>query len=235
MKKAILVLLTVILALPGTVSAAGGKNQKKHRKTNADCGLAQLLDQLPAENLKKREVRDLLYMREEEKLARDVYLGMYAEWDLRIFRNISKAENKHMASVLALIQKYDLDDPVGDNAVGVFTNDDLQQLYEELFAVGIRSRVSALQVGAAIEELDIFDLRRALAATNSEDLQMLYQNLLKGSSNHLRAFAKQLARNDAGYTSIYLTPDEYQEILDSPKFKGVVDGDGDVVCGSDKF
>lgn len=235
MSKIIPVLLSISLALPLAVDAAGGKNQKRNRNTSANCGLAQTLDQLPIENLSPRETRDLLFMREEEKLARDVYLGLFDEWNLRIFRNISKAERNHMASVLVVIDKYQLEDPAGNNAVGVFTNSDLQQLYEELFAEGIRSKINALQVGAAIEELDIFDLRRALEATNNNDLQVLYQNLLKGSSNHLRAFAKQLARNGATYSPVYLTPDEYQEILDSPQLKGVVDANGDVTCGSDKF
>ena len=232
MRRVLLVVLSALLALPVTASAAGGKNQKRHRNANADCGLAQLLEQLPNQNLRDREADDLLYMREEEKLARDVYLSLYERWGLRIFRNIAKAEKKHMASVLVLIEKYELEDPVGDNALGVFTNPDLQQLYEDLVAAGNRSKVSALQVGAAVEELDIFDLRQALKATDNADSQMLYQNLIKGSSNHLRAFAKQLARHDASYTPVYLTPDEYQKILDSPKLKGVVDANGDLVCGA---
>lgn len=232
MQKVLLVLLSLLLALPVAVSAAGGKNQKRHRKTNADCGLAQLLGQLPNQNLRDREARDLRYMREEEKLARDVYLSLHERWGLRIFRNIAKAERNHMASVLVLIEKYELEDPVGDNALGVFVNPDLQQLYEDLVGAGNRSRVSALQVGAAVEELDIFDLRRSLNATNNEDIQMLYRNLIKGSSNHLRAFAKQLARHDASYTPVYLTPDEYQEILDAPRIQGVLDSEGDVVCGA---
>ena len=231
MQRTLLIFLSLVLALPLTASAAGGKNQKRHRDTNADCGLAQLLEQLPNQNLKDREARDLLYMREEEKLARDVYLSLYERWNLRIFRNIARAETNHMASVLVLIEKYELEDSVGNNALGVFTNADLQDLYEDLVAAGTRSKVSALQVGAAVEELDIFDLRRALEATNNRDIQMLYQNLIKGSSNHLRAFAKLLARNNASYTPVYLTSAEYQEILDAPKFKGVLDGNGDVICG----
>ena len=232
MQRALLIILSVLLALPVTASAAGGKNQKRHRDTNADCGLAQLLEQLPNQNLRDREASDLLYMREEEKLARDVYLSLYERWGLRIFRNIAKSEKNHMASVLSMIKKYELGDPVGDNALGVFTNPDLQQLYEDLVAAGNRSKVSALQVGAAVEELDIFDLRRSLNATNNEDIQMLYQNLIKGSSNHLRAFAKLLARIGADYTPVYLTPDEYQKILDAPKIRGVLDSEGDVVCGA---
>lgn len=235
MQRVLLILMSILLVLPVSASAAGGKNKKRHRSTNADCGLARLLEQLPAQNLNEQEALDLLYMREEEKLARDVYLSLYDEWGLRSFSNIAKAEKRHMTSVLVLIDKYDLQDPVGNNAVGVFTNTDLQQLYEELYAAGTQSLISALQVGAAIEELDIYDLQRALAATNNEDVQMLYQNLIKGSSNHLRAFAQQLERRSASYSPVYLTPDEYQEILDAPKLKGVVNSDGDLVCGSDMF
>lgn len=35
------------------------------------------------------ETDGILFMREEEKLARDVYLGLADPWDLRVFENIA--------------------------------------------------------------------------------------------------------------------------------------------------
>lgn len=223
MKRYAIGLIAVLL---WTVPAAGqvGSN-------GSTCDLDTLLEDMAAQHLRKKEKRNLLYMREEEKLARDVYLSLHEDWGLRIFRQIARSERAHMASTLVLIDKYGLEDPVGDNALGVFTNQDLQELYEELSALGRSSLQSALRVGAAIEELDIRDLQRANDKTNNEDLKVLYQNLMKGSRNHLRAFADVLERNEESYEPVYFTSEEYRNILDSPKEKGIVDADGEPLCG----
>jgi hypothetical protein len=116
---------------------------------------------------------DLFFMREEEKLARDVYLSLFEAGGLRILRNIARAGSVHMTSASTVIEKYELDDPVAVNGLGVFSNADLQTLYEELAALGTSSVESALLVGAAIEDVDIFDLKQGLARTNNEDLAVL--------------------------------------------------------------
>jgi hypothetical protein len=195
------------------------------------CGLDVILEELPFERLRKRERVDLRYMREEEKLARDVYLSLAERWDLRVFRQIARSERSHMASALVLIEKYGLADPVGDNPLGVFTDSDLQALYEDLSKAGQRSRMSALTVGAAIEELDIVDLQRALARTNNRDLRLLYENLMKGSRNHLRSFVATLERQGGRYEPALLDLEEYREIVDSPTERGIVGFDGDLPCG----
>ena len=53
----------------------------------------------------------MLFMREEEKLARDVYLTLYDAWRLAPFANISVSEQKHMNAMLLLLRKYGLPDP----------------------------------------------------------------------------------------------------------------------------
>jgi len=223
MKRIVLILIAVLLILPMTAQAGRGN------RGNDGSNLAGLLTDLPTENLRKKEINDLLYMREEEKVARDVYLSLNERWDLRVFRQIAKAEANHMAALGVLIDKYELVDPVGDNPLGVFTNPELQSLYEDLSAAGSASLVAALQVGAAIEDVDIYDLQRSLERTNNEDLRVVYQNLMKGSRNHLRAFTGLLERNGETYVPVYLTPDEYQEILDSPHEKGVVGAEGELL------
>jgi len=228
MKRIALVLLAALLIAP--MAAQAGRGNRVHN----GCSLAGLVTELPTQNLREKEIKDLLYMREEEKLARDVYLSLYEQWDLRVFRQIAKAERNHMAALGVLIDKYELVDPVGDNPLGVFTNQKLQSLYEDLSAAGSASLVGALQVGAAIEDVDIYDLQRSLERTNNEDVQVVYQNLMKGSRNHLRAFTRLLERYGESYEPVYLSPNEYQEILDSPREKGVVDADGELLCGGGK-
>ena len=136
----------------------------------------------------------LTYMREEEKLARDVYLSLYDKWQSRVFKNISVSEQTHMDAIKNLLDKYGIADPAEGKAAGVFTNRDLQALYDELIEVGGVSLVDALEVGVEIEETDIADLNASIASTKRKDIITVYSNLLGGSLNHLDAFKSNLAR-----------------------------------------
>ncbi len=138
----------------------------------------------------EQEIADILWMREEEKLARDVYLTLGEKWGLSIFTNISKSEQKHMDSMLTLVERYGITDPVGDNGVGEFTNTDIQALYNQLIARGNTSAAEALLVGGIIEEIDMIDLENAIARTNNEDIRLVYSGLKCGSGNHLRGFSR---------------------------------------------
>ena len=229
MKQIVVTLIAVLLIAP--VASHAGKGNGDRGKGAGACDLKQQLAELPARHLGDRERADLMFMREEEKLARDVYLSLYEQWELAIFRQIAKAESRHMALTLVVVDKYELDDPVGDNGLGVFTDSGLQQLYETLTATGAASVESALLVGAAIEDLDISDLVRSVERANNEDLDLLYQNLMKGSRNHLRAFTRVLERYGVTYAPVYLSPEAYQEILDAPREKGLVDSHGEPLCG----
>lgn len=171
------------------------------------------LAELPVETLTDQELTDISWMREEEKLARDVYLVMSDLWGVNVFSNIARAEQMHMDSVLALIDRYELEDPVGSNDVGVFTNPDIQALYDSLIEQGSASLEDALLVGASIEDIDIFDLNAAMAATDNEDLALVWDTLLTGSYSHMRAFTKQLDRNGVDFTPSYISVPEYEAII----------------------
>lgn len=160
------------------------------------------------------EREGLLYMREEEKLAHDVYLALYQKWGLPIFQNIAAGEQTHGDSVKTLIERYGLQDPAADKPAGVLANETLQQLYDQLVAEGSQSAADALRVGAAIEELDILDLQARLSQTTRADIRTVYQNLLQGSGNHLRAFTSNLMqRTGETYQPRYLSPEAYQAIV----------------------
>ncbi len=137
-----------------------------------------------------QEIADLQYMREEEKLAHDIYAAMYAKYGLPIFNNISRSEAQHMSAVKNLLDRYGIADPAAGKAAGEFTNSDLQALYDQLLAQGNLSLNDALKVGVVIEQTDIQDLQTRLAATTQWDVQRVYTNLLRGSQNHLRAFQR---------------------------------------------
>lgn len=138
------------------------------------------------------EQSDLEFMREEEKLARDVYDHLFGIWGTPVMGTIAKSEQQHMKAVLSLLNFYGINDPAAGNAAGVFTNTDLQQLYDDLVVQGEVSEVAALEVGIVIELVDIADLELTFANTSRANIIRVYNNLLRGSQNHLSAFTNNL-------------------------------------------
>ena len=148
-------------------------------------------------NLKTNEASQtdldgLIYMREEEKLARDIYVYLNELYQIPVFENIAKSEDYHTNRVLALINFYGLTDPALPE-LGKFSNVDLQALYDDLIVKGQDSLIAGLIVGATIEEVDILDLKEYLSQTTSDTIKTLYTNLLRASGYHLKAFNAQLA------------------------------------------
>lgn len=185
--------------------------------------LAATIAALPTDPLSDTEREGILYVREEEKLAHDVYTVLYEKWGLNIFANIAASESTHMAAMKLLIDRYGLDDPATEE-LGVFTNPDLQKLYDDLVAKGTKSLIDALEVGATIEEVDIVDIQEYLKDVDNEDIKVVYENLLKGSRNHLRAFVSTLERYGVEYKPQFLSPEEYEEIVTSPTERGNAGG-----------
>jgi hypothetical protein len=148
---------------------------------------------LPAQTLSTTtltdaEIEALQFMREEEKLARDVYLVMYDLWGIPVFQNIAGSEQVHTDAVLALLQAWDLADPAAGLAPGEFANADLQALYDQLIDMGSQSLEDALLVGALVEETDIADLEERLAVVEDPQIIQVFTNLDQGSQSHLRSY-----------------------------------------------
>jgi hypothetical protein len=142
--------------------------------------------------LTEAEKASLLFMWEEEKLARDVYINMFETWGAPAFSKIGVSEQRHMDAVQRLLAKYQVPNPGLDNPVGLFSNPDLQSLYDELITQGRLSLKDAYLVGKSVEEKDIADLQIALAGTAKADLIAVYTNLLNASHHHLLAFTTLL-------------------------------------------
>jgi hypothetical protein len=177
-------------------------------------------DEMPVEELSDAEAEGILYMREEEKLARDVYLTLGEQWNLPIWSNIADSEGTHMEAVKTLIDRYGLEDPINGTVRGEFANQDLQALYNRLVERGSQSLVDALRVGAAIEEIDILDLQTHAAQTEKADVRRVYDSLTRGSENHLRSFVFLLERQGETYEPAYLETEEFNEIVSSPVDRG---------------
>lgn len=194
----------------------GGNGRRSGAGTNGGgSGEQHSLPPATPGELSAAESAALIYMREEEKLAHDVYIVLYEKWGLRVFGNISQSEQTHTDAIKALLTRYELPDPAS-SSTGVFTNPDLQTLYNDLIARGSQSLNEALKVGAAIEEIDILDLEKRLPQTDNADIQQVFNNLLNGSYNHLRAFASNLsAQTGETYQPQYLSVETYQSIIGS--------------------
>lgn len=168
----------------------------------------------PSDTIYSFEISMLQYMREEEKLARDVYTTMYAMYQVPIFNNISKSEQFHMDKVLCLLNHYGIPDPALEG-VGDFSNPDLQDLYNNLIEQGNASLIDALTAGATIEDVDIFDLEEYIDQTSNEAIITIFEHLKCGSGNHMRAFSGWLNNHDIEYTPQFISQEEYDEILNS--------------------
>ena len=144
--------------------------------------------------LSQEEINDLIFMREEEKLARDVYLTLSEKYNLPVFENIAQAEQTHMDAIKGLLGKYNIEDPIKTDEIGVFSNSELQNLYNQLVSEGSKSEIDALNVGLSIENKDIQDLENAMNDTDNFDILTVYSNLEKGSENHEEAFSYWLGQ-----------------------------------------
>lgn len=151
--------------------------------------------------LTTEEATGVLYLKQEEKVARDLYQALGARWDQATFRNIALAEQRHMDAVDGLIVRYGLSDTT-PAAAGKFTIPELQKLYDELLAQGQSSLTEALRVGVAVEQADIDDLKAAIAVTSEASILRVFGNLLRGSTQHLSAFETVLASGSGSVSAV---------------------------------
>jgi hypothetical protein len=211
----------VLLAVAGATAVTAGASSVDEFGS----GLVAAADDTPnaavaSENLTEAEVDGLVLMREEEKLARDVYDTLGDLWDAPIFSNIAASEQRHMGALLGLLDVYGLDDTQYADTIGIFENRELQVLYEDLVSMGSESIEAAFEVGAIIEEVDIIDLEEYLSDTAAEDITRVYGNLLRGSRNHLRSFVSQLEAIGIDRTPHVMEPEAYESILASGVERG---------------
>jgi len=164
--------------------------------------------------LSEAEQATLIFMREEEKLARDSYLTLHDLWGKLVFANIALSEQRHMDAMKNMLDLYGATDPVADEAdIGTYANNTLQDLYDGLMQRGDDSLLEAYHVGAYIEEQDIFDLRAAILGTDEEPLESAYENLLAGARNHLRAFVAHIVAGGVDYEAQILDQTDVDEIV----------------------
>jgi hypothetical protein len=224
--------ISVALFIALSLTACGGSDNdypgpamlvsEDGTSTFSNQNLNYALTQLPLETVSPTESSSLAFMREEEKLANNVYKLLGTNWgtQTRVFTNIAASEASHTEAIRQLLVRYALADPAAELEDGVYQNQTLQQLYNALIQQGSLSYIDALKVGCAIEEIDILDLQIALLNIDNQDIRVVYNNLTLGSRNHLRSFVKALALVGITYEPQYLSPEAYLAIVNTPLEKG---------------
>jgi hypothetical protein len=165
-------------------------------------------------SLSDTEIEMLIHMKEEEKLARDVYAALYSKWGIPIFTNISRSENKHMDAIIFLLNNHG-EVYTGVTEAGKFINPEFQKLYDRLIASGSESIAGAFKTGSLIEDLDIKDLMNYLDEVTNINIISVFENLCKGSRNHLRAFNRQLVRLGITYNPEFIRQELFDKIINS--------------------
>lgn len=176
---------------------------------------SNLIDSSTSLTLDANEQTHLVFMREEEKLARDVYTVLSTLYpESPVFGNIDDSEQRHTDAIKEKLLQYGIEDPSTNDNVGVFTGVKygwyFTEKFEQLVSRGEMSEFDALYVGAFIEELDMLDINqcpKVIVETNPDitdvhqcgkvytdkaDIDRLYENLLEGSENHLAAYVRRI-------------------------------------------
>ena len=211
MRNKTILTIAIVLMMSGSMLLAQGYGNGRGAGNGGDVSTACVA--MPVQEVDNNEIEALIWVREEEKLARDVYLTLYQKWNSNVFTNIANSEEQHTEAIRQFLDKYGITDPVQNNEVGVFTNPDLRKLFEDLTAKGETSLLDAFIVGATIEDLDIADLNEAISETDNDDIKCVYSNLKKGSENHMRSFFRQIEMSGGTYEAQFISQEELNEIL----------------------
>ncbi len=212
MKKLILLSLVLISFISLSFAVLNSGKAGNFQRSSNDSFYCRAVD-FPKQEVSEKEKDELVYMREEEKLAHDFYSLMYDKWGLRPFGNIKEAETRHMQAVKSILDKYSIKDPVASMDNGSFTSDKIRNLYDNFVKQGSISAKDALFAGAEIEEVDIADLIKGIKETDNDDIKFIYNNMKNASGNHLRAFVRNLGKYGVDYSPKHLDTETYREFI----------------------
>lgn len=175
------------------------------------------LDELESINVSNEDTNALLFMLEEEKLARDTYEYLDDLYGINQFSNIKLSEQSHMNAVAKLLDQYNIAYTI--LPYGEFKNQEMQDLYDQFVEKGQIDAMNALEVGATIEDLDIVDLDVFIEATSNTSIISVFESLQCGSRNHLRSFVRAIENSSETYQPQFLSIEAYNDIIDDTNEK----------------
>lgn len=160
------------------------------------------------------EIEFLFAMREDEKLTKDLYTSFANQYPANIqFANIANAEANHIVAIERILGYYEIEFPQL-TAVGIFNNQQLQIKYNELVAV--TTNIEAFSTMAKIEEENIVAYNEVFVNAQNANIKILLQNMIRASSNHLKAAIRQITLLGATYTPYLLDQSSFDLIINSP-------------------
>lgn len=131
----------------------------------------------------------LRFASDEERMARDLYAAIADRYDDALpFSRITTSEQRHLDAVSGLLDRYGVADPADGSAAGHYADPAVQRLHDTWWAQARRSLDDAYDVGVALEQRDIADLEKTIAADLPSDVDAVLGRLVRGSQMHLRAF-----------------------------------------------
>ena len=215
MKNRLILFLIVITVFP----VISSYSQQQGKKGNLQNNITGVLESVEINPLSETEKEGLKFMFEEEKLARDLYYFLYEKWNTNTFKNIAESEQTHMDTIEFLLVRYEVSYDKNQDT-GIFTDPELQKLYNTLTGKGKLSFEKGLETALLVEEKDIKDLIDEISGSDNTDIKIAYQNLLKGSRNHLRSFSKQLEKTGGKYKPEFIDTKEFERIRNSEMERG---------------
>jgi hypothetical protein len=209
--------LVSLIVVSLTVASPAAAQRLGPGQAGGECagGIGAFFRDIEIEPLSIEEEQELLFMWEEEKMARDVYLTLAEKWQLPIFANIARSEQQHMDLMFKLIEAYGVSDQVPEDVPGNFVDPELASLFALFISEDSNlTLVDSLTVGATIEDRDLADLYYLIDyVTDNKHIELVAYNLAKGSRNHLRAFVRALNAQGESYYPSYLDQETFDAIL----------------------
>lgn len=214
-------LLLVLVSAAGPGSAAGAPARDES-----------------AGKLDFNEQTHLVFICEEEKLARDVYHLFDRRFpDLGVFAELEAGKESSRCAVEKLLRQYRVSIPRVNENVGVFSWGIYGRYFTEKFLVvsnqGSMNPLSALYAGAFLEELNILDIEQCpkvivdidngikdaascgMQYTDNPAIRAAYDELLAESRRHLRILVNNIEQRTGpgSYRAQLLKPDELASVL----------------------
>ena len=136
----------------------------------------------------------LTEMREEERVARDLYEQLADTSGSLVFTRIAASEQRHLDAVENLMEMQGMDPDAAGRTVGEYAVPSLQTAYDTWLDQGTESAEEAFTVGVDLETQDIADLK-TLDPASGTPAERVVAALLQGSRHHLAAFTAAVNGN----------------------------------------
>lgn len=191
-----------------------------------------------ATTLDFNEQTHLVFICEEEKLARDVYHLFSRRFpELGVFAELEAAKESGRCTVEELLRRYRVSIPRVNDNVGVFSWGIYGRHFTEKFLVlsnqGSLNPLSALYAGAFIEELNIIDINQCpkvivdvdngindasacgMKYTDNPAIRAAYDELLAESRRHLQILVNNIEQRTGpgSYRAQLLQPEDLASIV----------------------